>query len=208
MNSTGSCAAAHPDRSKRSQRPTLGCADHGGGAAPDPDTVRQLRQFAVALARHLAHGWVDSEDLAHEALERWLRSAPYLTPIANPRAWIAVVLRRLLVDRLRRQRAAVEIPTDCAGLSVIELDAAPWWYELEVGAVRRELDHLPPALRETFELFTFRARSYQQIARELNIAKATVGTRISRARALLKRRLIARWAATGGGPGAASAHFV
>ena len=157
--------------------------------------TEELRRFAVMLARRLGRGQFDPEDLAHEVLERWLRSAPQLAGVANPRAWITVVLRRLLVDRLRRRRAAAEISTDCTALAVLEPDTAPWWQQIEVGVVRRELGRLPPALRETFELFSFEARSYQEIAYQLNIAMGTVGTRISRARALLKRRLSERWAA-------------
>ena len=157
--------------------------------------TEELRRFAVMLARRLGRGQFDAEDLAHEALERWLRSAPQLAAVANPRAWITVVLRRLLVDRLRRRRAAAEVFADCTALAVIEPDTAPWWQQIEVGVVRRELGRLPPALRETFELFSFEARSYQEIAYQLNIAMGTVGTRISRARALLKRRLSERRAA-------------
>jgi len=157
--------------------------------------TEELRRFAVMLARRLGRGQFDPEDLAHEVLERWLRSAPQLATVANPRAWITVVLRRLLVDRVRRRRAAAEVSADCTALAGLEPDALPWWQQIEVGVVRRELGRLPPALREAFELFSFQARSYQEIAYQLNIAMGTVGTRISRARALLKRRLSERCAA-------------
>jgi RNA polymerase sigma-70 factor (ECF subfamily) len=190
MNSTRPRAEAHHDRTQLPQHPAPDHDGHGHGALPSPENVHQLRQLAVMLARNLARGQFDPEDLAHEALERWLRCASHQAPIASPRAWFLVVLRRLLVDRLRRRRAAAEVPADYACLPVLELDPAPWWREIEVGAVRRELGCLPPALRKTFELFTFGARSYQQIARELNIAEATVGTRISRARARLKQQLL------------------
>lgn len=150
------------------------------------------------LARKLGRGQFDPEDLAHEVLERWLRCAARVAPVVDPRAWVTVVLRRLLVDRLRRRRAAAEIPAEGMALAVVEPEPVPWWWDIELGVLRRELGRLPPALRETFELFSFQARSYQQIACELNIAMGTVGTRISRARALLRRRLSDHWAAGGG----------
>lgn len=194
MTNASPCASARPAHRRTpraaSDLPSLAAAADGAWSH-DTD---ELRRFAVGLARRLGRGAFDPEDLAHEVLERWLRCAPGLPAVANPRAWITVVLRRLLVDRMRRRRAAAEVPADCAGFAMAEPDAAPWWQQLEVGAVRRELGRLPPALRETFELFSFEARSYQQIAYQLNIATGTVGTRISRARALLRRRLIARWA--------------
>jgi len=159
-----------------------------------------LRRYAVMLARKLSRGQFDPEDLAHEVLERWLR-----TPHAgvDPRAWVTVVLRRLLVDRLRRRRAAAEVPAEGMALAVVEPEPMPWWCDIDLAVLRRELGRLPPALRETFELFSFQARSYQQIACELNIAMGTVGTRISRARALLRRRLSDHWAAGRGAPDSA-----
>ncbi|HEX8107067.1 MAG TPA: sigma factor-like helix-turn-helix DNA-binding protein, partial [Kofleriaceae bacterium] len=137
----------------------------------------------------------------------WLRCAPRVAPVVDPQAWVTVVLRRLVIDRLRRRRAAAEVPAEGVVLAVVEPEPVPWWCDLELGVVRRELGRLPPALRETFELFSFQARSYQQIACELNIAMGTVGTRISRARALLRRRLSDHWAA-GCGAAADSARMV
>ncbi|HMG19699.1 MAG TPA: RNA polymerase sigma factor [Kofleriaceae bacterium] len=157
-------------------------------AAP-PDDTEELRRFTVMLARRITRGQFDAEDLAHEVLERWLRSAPRLAAV-NPRAWLTVVLRRLVVDRLRRRRAAAEVAADWTALPDSEPDAAPWWCDIEAGVLRRELGRLPPTLRETFELFSFQDQSYQQIACRQNIALGTVGTRISRARALLKQRLV------------------
>jgi RNA polymerase sigma-70 factor (ECF subfamily) len=162
--------------------------------------IGELRSFVVGLAHKLGRGRVDPEDLAQDVLERWLRATPILPPIANPRAWMAVVLRHLLFDRLRRQRVAAVVPAETAGLVAIEREERPWWRELDAAVVARELANLPRALRETFRLFTFEARSYRQIARRLKIAKGTVGTRISRARALLKRRLIEHRAASLEGP--------
>jgi RNA polymerase sigma-70 factor (ECF subfamily) len=152
------------------------------------------RQFVMRLAHHLGRGRVDPEDLAQDVLERWLRCAPRAGSIHNPQAWMAVVLRRLLIDRMRRRHAAREVPVDDAAPLAAEHEACPWWRELDDDAIERELSTLPPALRETFQLFTFEARSYEQIARDLKIAKGTVGARISRARALLKQRLTERCA--------------
>ena len=184
MHEISTCAAACSVRRARRG----GNHHHHTSPRAAADT-EALRRYAVVLARKLCRGQFDPEDLAHEVLERWLRYAPRMAPVVDPRAWVTVVLRRLLVDRLRRRRAAAEVPTEGMALAVVEPEPAPWWCDIELGVLRRELGRLPPALRETFELFSFQARSYQQIACELNIAMGTVGTRISRARALLRRRL-------------------
>src|SRR4051812_27235673 len=200
MHEVSRCAAARPV--------AVRCARRGGNhrrtwPTEAADTVADtdaLRQYAVMLARKLSRGQFDPEDLAHEVLERWLRRTPHAG--VDPRAWVTVVLRRLLVDRLRRRRAAAEVPAEGMALVVVEPEPMPWWCDIDLAVLRRELGRLPPALRETFELFSFQARSYQQIACELNIAMGTVGTRISRARALLRRRLSDHWAA-GGAPDSA-----
>jgi RNA polymerase sigma-70 factor (ECF subfamily) len=155
--------------------------------------LHEHRRFMIRLARQLGRGRVDAEDLAQDVLERWLRSA-HDGAIHNPQAWMAVVLRRLMIDQLRRQRAAREVAVDDAAALVVEREIGPWWHELDADIVERELSQLPATLRQTFALFTFEARSYEQIARDLKIAKGTVGTRISRARALLKQRLTERCA--------------
>jgi RNA polymerase sigma-70 factor (ECF subfamily) len=180
---SGACDAVRLDRAV-----AIRCLHAGHPRARLGGDTEDLRRFAVMLARKLGRGQFDPEDLAHEVLERWLRCASGHGD-GNPRAWVAVVLRRLVVDRLRRRRTAAEVPADCAALAGAEPDAAPWWCDLPPDVLQRELGRLPPALRETFELFSFQARSYQQIAHQQNIAMGTVGTRINRARALLRRRL-------------------
>lgn len=155
-----------------------------------PTTIHEYSHFVVGLARYLGRGRVDSEDLAQDVLERWLRSAPGRAQIANPHAWMQVVLRHLLIDRLRRRRVSPVALTGCLDRVATESDVVPWWHNLEVGDVERELADLPPALGETFRLYAFEARSYKQIACQLKIAMGTVAVRISRARARLKQRLI------------------
>jgi RNA polymerase sigma factor (sigma-70 family) len=107
---------------------------------------------------------------------------------------MSIVLRHLVYDRLRRQRVAATNAAQRVAAATYAEDAVPWWCELDATAVRTELRHLSPPLRETFELFTFEARSYEDIARRLRVAESTVGVRISRARAALRQRLIARHA--------------
>jgi len=191
MGKTARWTAAHDHRPEG--RP------HGAALALSHKTIEELRTFVVGLARNLGRGRGDPEDLAQDVLERWLRCTPRLPPITNLRAWMAVVLRHLLFDRLRRQRVSTAIGAEYVALVMLQREVGPWWRDLDVGTIKRELSHLPPPLRETFELFTFGARSYRQIARQLNIAEGTVGVRISRARTALKRRLIERSAACSDG---------
>ncbi|TMQ16847.1 MAG: RNA polymerase sigma factor [Deltaproteobacteria bacterium] len=154
--------------------------------------IHEHRRYVVGLARRFGRGCSDPEDLAQDVLERWVRSAPYRAPVDNPQAWMGVVLRHLIIDRLRHNRAARVVVNDEVDGVAAETAARPWWQDLDTSAIEREVSALPPALRETFRMFAFESRSYKDIARQLNIAKGTVGVRISRARALLKQRLTER----------------
>src|SRR5215470_14792479 len=120
MHEMSRCAA-RPDRAARVRRAPRHGGTHRYALATDAADTEKLRQFAVMLARKLSRGQFDPEDLAHEVLERWLRCAPRAA--VEPRAWVTVVLRRLVVDWLRRRRAANEVPAEDVALAVVEPEA-------------------------------------------------------------------------------------
>src|SRR5258706_12836096 len=101
--------------------------------------IRQHWQYFVKMAHRVGHGRLDAEDLAQDVFERWMRAAPRLPPTTNQLAWMTVVLRRLAIDRLRRQRVAAEVAGDCGRLPAIERDSVPWWLDLDAGDVARVL---------------------------------------------------------------------
>jgi RNA polymerase sigma-70 factor (ECF subfamily) len=154
--------------------------------------IHEHCELVRTLARRLCRGHLDHEDLAQEAIERWLRALPLLPPATNHAAWLTTVLKNLFFDRLRRRAACPELAMDCARLAQTDREARPWWQELGAGDVDRELAKLPSRQRMTFRLFAFEGRSYDEIARRQGIPKSTVGTRILRARVRLKELLEAR----------------
>lgn len=152
------------------------------------------RRRLLTLARRIGRGHLDPEDLAQDVLERWIRALPRIPPTTHPLAWMTVVLRRLAIDRLRHRRASPEVAVVCSGLPAVQRDPAPWWLELEIADVAHALGDLPNELRATFQRFELDGKSYEEIASELGIAKATVGVRLLRARGRLKRLLSTRHA--------------
>lgn len=155
-------------------------------------TIRDHCELVRDLACRLSRGRLDHQDLAQDAIERWLRARPLLPPATNHAAWLTTVLKRLFIDRLRRGRACPEQPTDCTRLPEGDREVQPWWQELSAGDIDRELTKLPSRQRVTFRMFAFEGKSYEEIARRQGIAKGTVGTRILRARVRLKQLLEAR----------------
>src|SRR5262245_48445047 len=108
-------------------------ANDGGGS------LYELRRFVVALARKIGCGRVDPEDVAQDVLERWLRLSRHAAAIDNPRAWMSIVLRHLVYDRLRRQRVAATNAAQRVAVATYADEVAPWWCELDTTAVRTEL---------------------------------------------------------------------
>ena len=162
--------------------------------------TREHWHYVVGMARRIGRGRLDPEDLAQDVFERWTRAAPRLPPTTNPLAWMTVVLRRLAIDQLRRRRVSPEAAGDGGWLPAAERDAAPWWLELETADVTRVLGELPASQRAAFQLFALEGKSYDEIARELQIAKATVGVRLLRARRRIKQLLGARHAPAAAAP--------
>lgn len=176
------------------------------GAAPDPptgasvtaiDDARRQRRvdelcrehgaFLRRLATALCRSSFDPEDLFQDVLERTLQHFDRLPHGVDHRAWMARVMRNLFIDRVRRRAAApaaVELGDSHASPPA---DRAAWWEKLDAEDIRARLPELPAELREAFSLFALDGCSYQEIAARLNIPRATVGTRILRARRRIRQ---------------------
>ena len=142
--------------------------------------------YLHGLARRLCRSQLDPDDLVQDVFEKTLRSP--IPAGANARAWLSRVMQNLFIDKLRRKHARHEelVPDE---LEDVRRDERAWWETLTEDAVRAQLRNLPDEQRVMFELFAFDGKSYDEIAAELRIAKATVGTRILRARQKLRARL-------------------
>jgi RNA polymerase sigma-70 factor (ECF subfamily) len=146
--------------------------------------VRDHGPHLARLARRLCGNSIDADDLVQDVFEKTLRHP--IPAGANARAWLARVLRNRFIDRLRRTAVRREEPIDDRDVACEP--AAP---TTDTGAIAAELARLPPLQRETLELFALHDRTYDEIAARLGIAKATVGTRILRARRTIALALAA-----------------
>ena len=151
------------------------------------ELTRQHRAYLEGLARRMCRNQLDPDDLVQDLFEKTMRAGAPIPEGANERAWLSRVLHNLFIDKLRRRNARREDPLD----QPIEPPAEDraWWQTLTVDEIRATLARLPADQRTTFELFAFEGRSYDEIAATLGIAKATVGTRILRARQKLRDML-------------------
>lgn len=149
--------------------------------------IEHHHSYLAALARRLCRTQLDPDDLVQDVFEKTARTSKPIPDGVNERAWLSRVLHNLFIDTLRRRRARAEEPLDPA--LELPIEDGPWWQRITMDEVRATLDRLPEAQRATFELFAFEGLSYDDIAAVQGIAKATVGTRILRARLKLRELL-------------------
>lgn len=151
------------------------------------DLLRRHAAFLEALARRKCRNQLDPDDLVQDVFEKVMRTVHPIPDGVNEQAWLSRVLHNLLIDKLRRRAARPE-------QAIYEPVLAPteertWWHALTEEEVRATVARLPRKQRVAFELFAFENRSYEQIAEALGVPKATVGTRILRARRKLREIL-------------------
>jgi RNA polymerase sigma-70 factor, ECF subfamily len=152
--------------------------------------VREHEGLLRGVARRLCGNEADAADLVHDTYERALRSWDRYDERGNLRSWMVAILNNLFIDRCRKTRRSPR--TEALGeleVATPEPVAPPAWSNVTDQQVDVALASLSAEFRRVYELHVL-GRSYDQIAAELNIAKATVGTRLLRARKKLKDALL------------------
>jgi RNA polymerase sigma-70 factor, ECF subfamily len=150
--------------------------------------VSTLLSRALSLTRDLDDAW----DLVQDTLERALTHVPDCLPPEKMGCWLLTILRNLFIDRVRavKLRAAPLRDEDIAGLPQPETEEPALWRRFGREDVQACLALLPVGLTRAYALYTFEGLSYEAIAEQLHISKATVGTRLHRARLRLRQLLL------------------
>lgn len=167
-------SAASPPRDPSELLATL-YADHGSA----------LRRFATRLTGDRGR----AEDIVQETMLRaWRHPEKVAGRTGAPLAWLYTVARHLAIDQHRARRAH---PAEPAGLTVLaswtvpdQIDTAIVQWDLATA-----LASLRPRDRDLLTARYLRDRSIGQIAAELNVPAGTIKSRLSVARAALRRNL-------------------
>lgn len=145
------------------------------------EVLPRLRRFARWLTRDASH----ADDLVQSTLERALRRWHTRRDGAALRAWLYAIAYRLFLDDRRRARRRTAV------LELFGRGVEPIEPSLERSAVARSvieaLEHLPEAQRHLLLLVSVDGLSYQETATLLGVPIGTVMSRLSRARAALRR---------------------
>ncbi|WPB79906.1 sigma-70 family RNA polymerase sigma factor [Archangium violaceum] len=169
----------------------------GGGSN---EVVRHALAHADALynfARWLVRTPSDAEDLVQETYARALGAAHQFEPGSNLKAWLFRILRNTYLDGQRRSSSeSVALEADAA----LEPDApvGDSMDEARFEQVRAlvaedvaEAVHALPEAWRTVILLDLEGMTETEVARVLGCAEGTVKSRLSRARAALRERLVA-----------------
>ncbi|HEY0250908.1 MAG TPA: RNA polymerase sigma factor [Kofleriaceae bacterium] len=151
-------------------------------------TVREHEDALLGIARKLCRNSDDAHDLVQNTYERALRNWDRYGEQGNARAWLVAIMHNLFIDHCRAQKrrgVPAELPPE---LPQPEPSVPPQWTRLDGAQVNRALETLGADFRQVYELHAA-GKSYDEIAATLKIAKATVGTRLLRARHKLRDQL-------------------
>ena len=161
----------------------------------DQDALEQLtaryRSYVCTILSNMIQGtggWADVEELCSDVfLTLWQHAEDVNAGKLKP--WLGTVARNRAKSWLRPKRYMpmdvdeIELPDDGPGLEdqVIRSELA--------AAVRKAVDSLRPKDREIFLRFYFYLQPAEVIAADLDMAPASVRSRLSRGREVLRKKL-------------------
>jgi RNA polymerase sigma-70 factor, ECF subfamily len=152
--------------------------------------LQELQPILLGIAGKLCRSRQEAADLVQDANERALKKLEHAAPEVSLKSWMISIVHNLFIDGYRqRARRPQLVSIENAPVDVsAPADTAAFWSDITAEQVRAAIARLPAEFRRVSELH-LDGRSYDQIAAELGLPKATVGTRLSRARHRLKALL-------------------
>jgi RNA polymerase sigma-70 factor (ECF subfamily) len=139
-------------------------------------------------AYRLTGSAVDAEDLTQETFCQAQLKLAQLRDRGRAKAWLFSILRNGYLHRLRNARQEQTVSLDWVGdLPERAPDPLP---EVEPEKLQQALNELPEAFRTPVILFYFEEFSYRDIAEQMDLPMGTVMSRLARAKAHLRARLL------------------
>ena len=155
-------------------------------------SVQQLvDEHYPALYRYayrLTGSSADAEDLTQETFCKAQAQFGQLREHARARGWLFSILRNAYLHRVRSLKQQRQVSLDqVPDLPEPLPDPLP---EIEPGRLQQALGELPELFRTPVILFYFEEFSYRDIAEQMELPLGTVMSRLARAKAYLRCRLL------------------
>jgi RNA polymerase sigma-70 factor (ECF subfamily) len=154
-------------------------------------------EMLLRVARSLTPRPADAEDLVQDTLLRAFRAIDAFDG-AHPRAWLLTIMRNAEINRTRRRRPKLLDDQDATldRLAATQGSGAETPEGLVVGetfdaVVADALAQLPDRFRQVVILVDVERLSYAEAAQALGLPVGTVMSRLHRARARIRKRLVA-----------------
>src|SRR5436190_8356061 len=152
---------------------------------------RLVDEHYVALYRYayrLTGSSADAEDLTQEAFCKAQLNLTQLRELDRAKAWLFRILRNAYLHRIRADKHR-----HCVSLESIGEVAEPLPEPLppvEPERLQQALNELPEVFRTPIILYYFEDFSYRAIAEQMDLPLGTVMSRLARAKAHLRTRLM------------------
>jgi RNA polymerase sigma factor (sigma-70 family) len=152
---------------------------------------RKLYRFVV---KNIGHG-TDAEEITQQAFVEAAKAFETFRGASELSTWLYGIAMNLVRNHLSRaphRRYQFEDEEALAEIGSDNPDPSEQLAQTQlVTALQRELEELPDEMREVLLLVAFDELSYEEAAVMLSIPVGTVRSRVSRARATLRKRLAA-----------------
>ena len=148
------------------------------------DHYASLYRYAYRLTGAAA----DAEDLTQDTFCQAQLKLAQLRDPARAKAWLFSILRNAYLHRVRARKQEHAVPLDWVGDVAERLpEALP---DIEPEKLQQALNELPEVFRTPVILYYFEDFSYRDIAEQMDLPMGTVMSRLARAKAHLRARLL------------------
>jgi len=174
----------------------------------DGELVRRARSGEARALAELMNRWAPralalchvhsnrqaAPDLAQESLLRAIRNLSQLKAPEHFGAWLRGIVKRVCLDWLEAKRRTM-IPFSSLDHSSFDVkDGSEDNHQLEQQAseLKEACAQLPEECQEVLELYYSNKMTYQELGDILEVSAATINARLTKARTLLRERLMPR----------------
>jgi len=145
-----------------------------------------LFRFALSLTRSEAN----AADLTQQTFFLWASKGHQLRDRSKAKSWLFTTLYREFLGRRRHEVRLSKIELE--GMREEEMSVLPNVNALDSSIVLEALSEVREPFRAPLTLFYLEQFSYQEIAEVLGVPIGTVMSRLSRGKAFLRQRLLAK----------------